>query len=114
MLRACDIAIAHEGNVVAIDADDAMHHIVRTVDPGENHVTDFQLRRLLHDDALLTTDDKRQHAAPVNGEGDAHPLAHQPDGFFYDLFTFHLSLLHCKVLPLPHRAGTPDATSAPA
>ena len=41
------------------------------------------------DDALLATDDKRQHALPSDGKCHVHAFPHQPDGFFYDLIVFH-------------------------
>jgi hypothetical protein len=34
-----DITIAHQYDLITIDAKDAMHHIATAIDPGQYHIT---------------------------------------------------------------------------
>ena len=58
----CQVAVAHQCDAVTVDADNPMHHIPTAVNPCQHHVAYVYQHRPMQDNALLATDDKRQHA----------------------------------------------------
>ena len=95
MLHANNVTIAHQRKMCTVDADDAMYHIAAAFHPGQHDVAYLDMKGLRQDDALLASDNKRQHALSVNGQRHAHTVIHQSDGFFqYPLVSNH----HCSLL----------------
>ena len=99
VLRAHEVAVAHQRHAVAVDTDDAVDDIAVALYPGQHHIAELQLgcvltsfallRGLLQDDTLASADDKRQHAAPIHGQRHTHPLLYQPDGLVDNLVVGH-------------------------
>lgn len=86
------IAVAHQRNSLAVDPRDAMHHIMVAVDPCQYDMAYFESLGLLQDDALLTTDDERQHALSIDWQGDTKTLTDQSAGLFDDDVVFHFTM----------------------
>ena len=99
--RASQIAVAHQCHVIAVDTDDAMHHISVTIYPCQYYMPHLRCNRLLQNDALLAADDKRQHAVAIDGKRHAYPLIHQPYGFLYDLVVIHRVMVSLHSLAAP-------------
>ena len=114
---AYEVTVAHQGKMVAIDANDAVYDIAAAIYPSQYNVANHYIRWLLQDDALAPADDEWQHATSFYGQRHTDTVIHQ----FNDLgnkilLNLHLSrLLLCfhKSWQLPRRAGIPDATLAP-
>ena len=87
----CQVAVAHQRNGFALDADDTVHHVAASVDPCQHHVADSRLFGLLQDHTLFAADDKRQHALSINRQRHAHALTHQPHRLLYDQFVIRRS-----------------------
>ena len=92
VLYASNIAITHQHDLVAVYLNDAMHHVAAAVGPGQHHIANPKLYRLLQDYAFLAADDKGQHTTAVDRERHADSLAYQPDGLLqYLIVADHLS-----------------------
>ena len=89
MFRTNQIAVAHQRHPVIINTNDSVHHIPRAIRPCQHHVANVYWPRLMQDDALLSSDDKRQHAVSTYGQCYAYSFLYQPDGFLYDLMIRH-------------------------
>ena len=89
----CQVAVAHQRDAVAVNADNPVHHIATAVNPCQNHVAYVYHSRPSQDDALLATDDKRQHALPLDGKRHSDALSRQPYGFLYNLVVVHLVIV---------------------
>ena len=76
------IAIAHEGETVVFNMDNAMNDVATAIDPSQKHIALFYETSPFQDDAFAPTNDKRQHAVAIDGQGDADTLADQTDGLF--------------------------------
>ena len=63
----CQVAVAHQCDVVTVDADNPVNHITTAVNPCQHHVAYIYQQRPMQDNALLATDDKRQHAVAIHG-----------------------------------------------
>ena len=93
-LGAYQIAVAHQYDVATVKKYNPVHHISAVICPSQHNIANLQLIGLLQNHALLTTDDKRQHAIAINGQRNADALIHQSDGLFDNiaialhLFTF--------------------------
>ena len=53
------IAIAHQRNSIVVNLRNAMHHIMVAINPSQHHMPYFKCFRLLQNDTLLTTYNKR-------------------------------------------------------
>lgn len=76
------IAVAHEGEMVGFNMDNAMNDIATAIDPSQKHIALFYKTSPFQDDTFATTNDKRQHAVAIDRQRDANTLADQPDGLF--------------------------------
>ena len=76
------IAVAHEGETVVFNMDNAMNDIATAIDPSQKHIALFYKTSPFQDDTFAPTNDKRQHAVAIDRQGDADTLADQPDGLF--------------------------------
>lgn len=76
------IAVAHEGETVVFNMDNAMNDIATAIDPSQKHIALFYKTSPFQDDAFAPTNDKRQHAVAIDRQGDTDTLADQPDGLF--------------------------------
>ena len=81
-LHTNQIAVAHQGHLIAVDADDAMYHITTTCHPCQHNIALLQPLGFLQDNTLPTANDKGQHATAVDGKGHTHTLTQQPDNLF--------------------------------
>ena len=76
------IAVAHEGETVDFNTDNAMNDVATAIDPSQKHIALFYETSPFQDDAFVPTNDKWQHAVAIDGQRDADTLADQPDGLF--------------------------------
>ena len=76
------ITVAHEGEMVGFNTDNAMNDVATAIDPSQKHIALFYKTSPFQDDTFATTNDKRQHAVAIDRQGDADTLADQPDGLF--------------------------------
>ena len=96
-LGARNIAVAHQYDLVAIEKYNPMHHISAIIYPRQHYVAHFKFGRPLQDDALLATDDERQHAVAIDRQRYAYAIINQADSLFYYVVIFHpftISPLH--------------------
>ena len=82
MFSTHQIAIAHEGEMVDFNTDNAMNDVATAIDPSQKHIALFYETSPFQDDAFAPANDKRQHAVAIDGQGDADTLADQTDGLF--------------------------------
>lgn len=66
-LRANEISITHQHDLISLDADDAMHHVATCLYPCQYDIAHLRRNGFLKDNALTSADDKRQHAISVYG-----------------------------------------------
>ena len=90
VLHTPDISIAHQYDMIAIDAQNAMHHIATAIDPGQYHITHSEGRRLTQDYPFFTSDDKGEHARAADGKRHIDTIIHQTDGLFYNCLIVHI------------------------
>ena len=76
------ITVAHEGEMVGFNMDNAMNDIATAIDPSQKHIALFYKTSPFQDDTFAPTNDKRQHAVAIDGQSDTDTLADQPDGLF--------------------------------
>ena len=76
------ITIAHEGETVVFNMDNAVNDIATAIDPSQKHIALLYETSPFQDDAFAPTNDKRQHAVAIDRQGDADALADQTDGLF--------------------------------
>ena len=76
------IAVAHEGETVVFNMDNAMNDIATAIDPSQKHIALFYKTSPFQDDAFAPANDKRQHAVAIDGQSDTDTLADQPNGLF--------------------------------
>ena len=76
------ITVAHEGEMVDFNMDNAMNDIATAIDPSQKYIALFYKTSPFQDDAFAPTNDKRQHAVAIDRQGDTDTLADQPDGLF--------------------------------
>ena len=82
MFGTLQITVAHEGETVVFNMDNAMNDIATAIDPSQKHIALFYKTSPFQDDAFAPTNDKRQHAVAIDRQGDTDTLADQPDGLF--------------------------------
>ena len=96
-LGARNIAVAHQYDVVTIEKYNPVNHISAIIYPRQHYVANFKFGRPLQDDALLATDDERQHAIAIDGQRYAYAIINQADSLFNYIVIFHfftISPLH--------------------
>jgi len=76
------ITVAHEGEMVGFNMDNAMNDVATAIDPSQKHIALLYETSPFQDDTFASTNDKRQHAVAIDGQGDANTLADQTDGLF--------------------------------
>ena len=72
--RTGNIAVAHQGQTIALNADDAVYYIARTFHPGQYNITNLQGRWMLQNHTFPPSNNKRKHASTPDGERYAQPL----------------------------------------
>ena len=76
------LTVAHEGETVVFNMDNAMNDIATAIDPSQKHIALFYKTSPFQDDAFAPTNDKWQHAVAIDRQGDTDTLADQTDGLF--------------------------------
>ena len=80
VLHTADVAVAHQRDAVAVDTDDAVHHIAAAFDPCQHNIADGWRAGTDEDDTLTTANDERKHAVSLDGEGNAQSVIDQGYG----------------------------------
>ncbi len=97
MFYTTDIAVPLQNNLVAVNTDNAVHHIATALNPRQDNITYCRNNRFDEDDTLLATDDKRQHTTAFHGKSDTQSVIHQGYGTLYDFFIRHLQYLQFTI-----------------
>ena len=92
MLYGYEVAVAHQKEVFAVYAYNAMHYVFAVVYPCQNHIANLCLCRLLQNNAVALAHNKRQHTPPRYGQRNCNAFVYQSDCFFYDIVTSHYAL----------------------
>ncbi len=80
MLTAFEVAVAHEGEVGAVDADNPVDDVAGAVDVSEDDMADSErggVGERLEDEAVAAADDEWEHADALHGQRDGEVLLEQ-------------------------------------